>query len=133
MARVPEGAELIPNAHSGAPGVKIGNIYIMAGVPHIAARMFEALDGKLEGGRPLVTVTLGAYAPESEVADLLREIEADHAGVQIGSYPFYGGGRLGANFVLRGEDIAAVEMCARQLVERLKIMGLEAIEGGITP
>ena len=133
MARVPEGAELIPNVHSGAPGVRIENIFIMAGVPHIAARMLEALDGKLEGGRPLVSVTVGAYAPESEVADLLREIASDHPGVQVGSYPFYGGGRLGANFVLRGEDIAAVKMCAQQLGERLKVMGLDAIEGGITP
>jgi molybdenum cofactor synthesis domain-containing protein len=133
MARVPEGAELIPNAHSGAPGVKIENIYIMAGVPHIAARMLDALDGKLQGGRPLVSATIGAYAPESEVADLLREIEADHSGLQIGSYPFYGGGRLGANFVVRGEDVAAVKMCAQQLAERLKVMGLEAIEGGIIP
>ena len=133
MARVPEGAELIPNAHSGAPGVKIENIYLRAGVPHIAARMLEALDGKLEGGRPLLSVTIGAYAPESEVADMLRQVEADHPGVQVGSYPFYGGGRLGANFVLRGEDIAAVEKGARHLAERLKFMGLEAIEGGITP
>src|SRR3954452_18399094 len=68
MARVPEGAELIPNPTSGAPGVKIGNVYIMAGVPGIAAAMLEALDGKLEGGRPMVSATVGAFAPESEVA-----------------------------------------------------------------
>ena len=78
MARVPEGAELIPNPSSGAPGVKLGNVYILAGVPHIAASMLEALTGKLEGGRPMVSVTVGARAPESEVADLLRETEAAH-------------------------------------------------------
>ena len=72
MSRVPEGAELIPNRTSGAPGVRIGNIYILAGVPHIAASMLEALDGALEGGRPMVSVTVGAYAAESDVADLLR-------------------------------------------------------------
>ena len=132
MARVPEGAELIPNAHSGAPGVKIANIYIMAGVPHIAARMLEALEGKLEGGRPLVSVTLGAYAPESEVADLLREVEAAHAGVTIGSYPFYGGGRLGANFVIRGEEQGAVDTCAEDLGQRLSEAGLEPVAGGIS-
>ena len=131
MARVPEGAELIPNAHSGAPGVKIGNIFIMAGVPHIAARMLEALEGKLEGGRPLLSVTVGAYAAESEVADLLREVEADHPGVAIGSYPFYGGGRLGANFVLRGEDQAALDHCAEDLASRLNAVGLEPVLGGI--
>ena len=131
MARVPEGAELIPNPHSGAPGVRVGNIFIMAGVPHIAARMLEALDGKLEGGRPLVSLTVGAYAAESEVADLLREVEADHPGVQVGSYPFYGGGRLGANFVLRGEDERTVERCAQDLADRLNLAGLDAVPGGI--
>ena len=131
MARVPEGAELIPNAHSGAPGVRIGNIYIMAGVPHIAARMLEALDGKLEGGRPLVSVTIGAYSPESEVADLLSALEADHDGVSVGSYPFYGGGRLGANFVLRGENQIAVDAAADDLAKRLTEAGFPPVAGGI--
>src|SRR3954467_2944533 len=58
MARVPEGAELIPNPSSGAPGVKLGNVFIMAGVPYIAASMLEALSGTLEGGRPIVSVTV---------------------------------------------------------------------------
>ena len=133
MARVPEGAELIPNAHSGAPGVRIGNIFIMAGVPHIAARMLEALDGKLEGGKPLVSVTIGAYAPESEVADLLREVEDSHPGVAIGSYPFYSGGRLGANFVIRGEELSLTENCGANLAERLNIAGFEPVAGGIEP
>ena len=80
MARVPEGAELIANPSSGAPGVKWGNIYILAGVPHIAASMLEALTGKLEGGRPVVSVTVGARAPESEVAELLQRLEKANAG-----------------------------------------------------
>src|SRR6476620_4452798 len=104
MARVPEGAELIPNPSSGAPGVKMDNVYILAGVPHIAAAMIEAMTGELEGGRPLVSVTVGARAPESDVADLLRESEASHPCVAIGSYPFFKEGRYGANFVIRSED-----------------------------
>jgi molybdenum cofactor synthesis domain-containing protein len=79
MARVPEGAELIPNLSSGAPGVKMGNVYILAGVPNIAASMLAALAGKLEGGRPVVSVTVGARAAESDVADLLRETEDSNA------------------------------------------------------
>ena len=70
----------------------------MAGVPYIAASMLEALTGKLEGGRPVVSVTVGARAPESDVADLLRETEAAHPGVAIGSYPFFKEGRYGAEF-----------------------------------
>ena len=57
MARVPEGAELLENPLSGAPGIRIGNVFIMAGVPSITATMLEALTGKLEGGRPVVSMT----------------------------------------------------------------------------
>ena len=76
MARVPEGAELIENWTSGAPGIRVGNIFILAGIPHIAAMMLDALTGPLEGGRPLLSRTIGCWVPESEVADLLRETEA---------------------------------------------------------
>ena len=131
MARVPEGAELIPNRTSGAPGVKLGNIYILAGVPHIAAHMLEALDGTLDGGRPIVSVTLGAYAAESEVADLLRETEAAHSGVAIGSYPFFKDGRYGANFVMRSEDESAARRCTDELLGKLSSAGFETVEGGI--
>ena len=131
MARVPQGAELIPNPHSGAPGVKIGNIYLLAGVPHIAARMLEALDGTLEGGRPMVSVTLGAYAAESEVADVLRKAEAAHAGVAVGSYPFFRDGRYGANFVMRSEDGERAAACADDLARQLAEAGFETVPGGI--
>jgi molybdenum cofactor synthesis domain-containing protein len=131
MARVPEGAELIPNPTSGAPGVRIGNVYIMAGVPHIAASMLEALSGKLEGGRPMVSVTVGARAAESDVADLLRETEAAHPGVAIGSYPFFKDGRYGANFVIRSEDGELARVTSEDLAGRLREAGFEPVEGGI--
>ena len=131
MARVPDGAELIPNPLSGAPGVRIGNVLILAGVPTIAAHMLDALDGTLEGGRPMVSVTVGAFAAESEVADLLRETEAAHAGVAIGSYPFGKDGHYGANFVIRSEDGAAAEQCAADLGRRLADAGYDAVPGGI--
>lgn len=131
MARVPEGAELIPNPTSGPPGVRMGNIFILAGIPSVAAAMLEALDGQLEGGRPMVSVTLGAFAAESDVADLLRETEAAHAGVAIGSYPFMKDGRYGANFVMRSEDASAAEACANDLGRRLASAGFEPVTGGI--
>ena len=131
MARVPEGADLIENRESGAPGVKIGNIYMMAGVPSIAARMLEALDGRLEGGRPVLSATVGAYAPESEVADLLRDTEEAHSGVAIGSYPFFKDGRYGANFVMRSEDGELVDRTAEDLARRLSDAGIEPHFGGI--
>jgi molybdenum cofactor synthesis domain-containing protein len=131
MARVPEGAELIANATSGAPGLRIGNVHILAGVPYIAAAMLEALTGKLEGGRPVVSVTIGARAPESDVADLLRETEAANPGVSIGSYPFFKEGGYGANFVIRSEDGDLAERTGDELAERLREAGYEPVVGGI--
>ena len=131
MARVPEGAELLPNPTSGAPGVRIENVFILAGVPSIAAAMMEALEGKLEGGRPMVSATVGAYAAESEVADLLREAEAANDGVAIGSYPFFKEGRYGANFVVRSDDGNLVERTAKDLERRLSEAGIEPFAGGI--
>jgi molybdenum cofactor synthesis domain-containing protein len=131
MARVPEGAELIVNATSGAPGVKMDNVYILAGVPSIAASMLEGLTGKLEGGRPVVSVTVGARAAESDVADLLRETEAANPGVAIGSYPFFKDGRYGANFVIRSEDGELAQRTGDELASRLREAGYEPVEGGI--
>ena len=131
MARVPEGAELIRNYLSGAPGIKLGNIFILAGVPHICAGMLDALTGRLEGGRPLVSVTVGAWAAESEVAELLRQAEQSNAGVAIGSYPFFKEGRVGANFVVRSEEERLARKVAGELEEALAGAGYEPVEGGI--
>jgi molybdenum cofactor synthesis domain-containing protein len=120
MARVPAGAELIPNPTSGAPGVKMGNVFILAGVPNIAKAMLEALDGELEGGRPMVSVTVRAHAAESDVADLLKQVQDEHPGVAIGSYPFYREGNFGADFVVRSDDEELANACAEALRRRLK-------------
>ena len=131
MARVPEGAELIENNMSGAPGIRIGNLFLMAGVPHITAGMLDALSGKLEGGRPLVSVTVGAFAPESEVADILREAEQSADGISIGSYPFFKEGRVGSNFVVRSEDGEKAQAVADELAGKLADVGYEPVAGGI--
>lgn len=131
MARVPEGADLIPNRMSGAPGIRYGNLFLMAGVPHITAGMLDALTGQLEGGRPLVAVTVGAFAPESEVADLLREAERSEEGIAIGSYPFFKNGRVGANFVVRSEDEVQASRIAAKLAQDLAEAGFEPVSGGI--
>ena len=131
MARVPDGAELIENKMSGAPGIRIGNLFLMAGVPHITAGMLDALTGKLEGGRPLVSVTVGAFAPESEVADLLREAERSAEGISIGSYPFFKEGRVGSNFVVRSEDEDRAQAIADDLASALTRIGYEPVAGGI--
>lgn len=131
MARVPEGATLIQNRMSGAPGIHLENIYIMAGVPAITAGMLDALTGELEGGAPLVSVTLGAWAAESEVADLLRAVEKEHLGCAIGSYPFFREGRVGANFVSRSTEMADAQACSDAIAAGLAERGYDSTPGGI--
>lgn len=131
MARVPKGADLIENRMSGAPGIRHGNIFILAGVPHIAGMMLEALSGTLEGGRPLLSRTIGCWVAESEVADLLRMTEKAHDGCQIGSYPFFKDGRVGANFVIRSVDETALDACCTTLSGALESDGREVVQGGI--
>ena len=131
MARVPEGAELIPNRYTGAPGIRAGNIFLMAGVPQITTGMLDALSGTLEGGAMLLSETIGCWVQESEVAVLLGDTEKAHATCQIGSYPFWKDGKGGANFVIRsvdGEDLAA---CTRALADALEAMGRQVVPGGI--
>ena len=131
MARVPEGAELIENRVSGAPGIRIANIFIMAGVPHITAGMLDALTGTLEGGRPVVSKSIGGWVAESEVADTLRAAEKAHKGVAIGSYPYFREGRVGANFVVRSPDEALVDRCLADLTRALEDAGYAITAGGI--
>ena len=130
MARVPQGAELIPNSMSGAPGIRAGNIYLMAGVPGIAARMLEALTGKLEGGAPLLSETIGCWVAESEVAEILREVEAAHD-CQIGSYPFFREGKVGANFVLRSTSRDELGSALDSLCDALATAGHDFTPGEI--
>lgn len=131
MARVPAGAELIPNRYTGAPGIKYDNLFIMAGVPQITAGMLEALTGTLEGGAPLIAQTVGCWIAESEVANLLRDTEKAYAGCQIGSYPFWREGRGGANFVIRSVDAEELARCVQALVDGLEAMDRPAFVGGV--
>ena len=131
MARVPDGATLIENRMSGAPGIRHGNVFIMAGVPHITAMMLDALSGTLPGGKPLLSETVGCWVAESEVAELLRATEKAHAGCQIGSYPFFRDGKVGANFVVRSTEQASLDACIAALAAGLEESGRDTITGGI--
>jgi molybdenum cofactor synthesis domain-containing protein len=131
MARVPEGAALIPNKMSGAPGIRIGNLFMMAGVPAITAQMLDALTGTLQGGAPLLSETVGGWVQESHVAQILRDVEKAHPQCQVGSYPFFREGRTGANFVIRSTDPVELESCVDALTAALSEPGKEVIRGGV--
>jgi len=129
MARVPEGAELIENPRTGAPGIRVGNIFMLAGVPAIMQTMLDALEGQLEGGKPMLSQAVGAWTHESAVADLLRETEKAWDGLAVGSYPFWREGRAGANFVMRHEDAAVLARAVADLRERLAVQGIATQDG----
>ncbi len=131
MARVPEGADLITNPETGAPGIRIGRLFILAGVPKITQGMLRGLDGSLAGGLPVKSRAVGAWVAESVVADLLSTVQNNHDGVQVGSYPFWRNGKGGANFVLRSVDDVELESAVAALMQGLAEMGVTAREGEI--
>lgn len=123
MARIPDGASLIDNPVSRAPGFTLGNVHVMAGVPAVFEAMVAGLLPRLTGGVPLRSLTLRIALPEGELAGILREVDAAHPAVAIGCYPFSFGGRLGANVVLRAEDAAALEAAGADLCDRPQLAG----------
>lgn len=129
MARVPEGADIIENKGSAAPGVRVGNVFILAGIPTVMRAMLDSLDGILEGGETVLSRTVGAHVAESEVAELLRSVEAAHVGVQVGSYPFWRQGKIGANFVVRATEAALMDATCEAILTGLRAMGVEPVDG----
>jgi molybdopterin-biosynthesis enzyme MoeA-like protein len=93
--------------------------------------MLDALTGTLEGGAPLLSETIGCWTAESEVADILREVEQGHENCAIGSYPFFREGRVGANFVIRSTDRETLESCVDTLCDALGTAGHDFTPGGI--
>ncbi len=129
MARTPAGASLIENPRTKAPGIRVDNIFIMAGVPMITQGMLAALDGQLEGGAPVLSRTVAAWTQESKVADVLKQAERGNPGVQIGSYPFWREGKTGANFVIRSTSTAQLAVVAEQLMAGLTQIGITPVDG----
>ena len=109
MARIPEGARLIDNPVSGAPGFSVENCHVMAGVPNIFQAMVAGLLPRLTGGAPLLTRSWQMMVPEASIADQLGALAAAHPGLSFGSYPFVTEGRYGTNLVVRATDAVALE------------------------
>ena len=106
MARIPEGADLIVNSVSAAPGFRIGNVHVMAGVPIIMRAMLEALTATLKGGKKVMSVTVKAAVGEGTVGGPLGELQAQYPDVKMGSYPQMGKDRVMTELVLRSSDAA---------------------------
>jgi molybdenum cofactor synthesis domain-containing protein len=104
MARIPDGAQLIENPVSAAPGFSIGNCHVMAGVPNIFQAMVASVLPTLNGGKPLVTHSWRVMAPEASLAEGLAHIAKALPDLSFGSYPFVTDGVYGTNLVVRGTD-----------------------------
>lgn len=105
MARIPDGASLIKNPVSQAPGFQTRNVFTLAGVPSIMRGMLQDIAHRIEGGAEVYSVTVSASGiGEGDAAAPLAEIERAHPGVSIGSYPFFNAELRGVNFVARSTD-----------------------------
>ena len=115
MARIPDGAELIDNPVSGAPGFRLDNVYVMAGVPKIFKAMLDGVLAGLASGKPVESVQLRVERPEGEVAAPLGNFSAAHQDVAIGCYPFIENGNPGCTVVMRGQDKLHLDQLLPQL------------------
>jgi molybdenum cofactor synthesis domain-containing protein len=117
MAMIPQGARLIDNPISHAPGFRIDNVFVMAGIPSIAQAMFAAIEHELKGGDPILSESVDLYRREGDIAAPLDAIARRYADVEIGSYPFSRDGRFGASIVVRGTDRARLAAAIAEISE----------------
>jgi len=123
MAAVPEGAALIDNPVSGAPGFKMENVYVLAGVPRIMQGMLEGFLDGLAGGDPMLSNTITCDLFESQVAKDLGTLQSGYPDVSIGSYPQYRGGILGLSLVLRTTDAALLASATADVIALIENLG----------
>lgn len=119
MAYIPEGAGLIENPVSSAPGFILGNVYVMAGVPKIMQSMLNNIIPTLEGGDIIHSRQIVLNRPESAIARFLAKTEEDFAGVDVGSYPKYAEGRPEVTVVLRSTNEIMLEAAYQSLLKTL--------------
>lgn len=115
MARIPEGATLIDNPISAAPGFSLGNVHVMAGVPAIFQAMLAALLPRLAGGTPVLSQTLTVMRGEGVVAAPLAALADEFSDLSFGSYPFTRDGAYGTNLVVRGKDARRLDQAMLRL------------------
>ena len=123
MAEIPRGATLIDNPVSTAPGFRIGNVHVMAGVPRIMQAMFEGIAHTLVGGKPALSRSVSCTLGEGILAKGLGEIQNRHPDFDIGSYPYYRIGGFGVSLVARGTDAAELDAIAEEIAQMIRSLG----------
>ena len=117
MARIPETASLIDNPVSAAPGFRIGNVHVMAGVPNIMQAMLDGIISSLKHGPAILSKSVSGFVPESIIADELRAVAQKFPELDIGSYPWVRSTRFGTALVVRGTDKVLVEKATVAIYE----------------
>jgi molybdenum cofactor synthesis domain-containing protein len=125
MARIPRGAELVDNPVSNAPGFRLDNVFVLAGIPSIARAMFASAIPMLVPSAPILSASVDAFLREGDFADALTEIQSKYPTVEIGSYPFNRDGRLGATLVARGTDRALLARAVAEIAAAITALGGE--------
>ena len=125
MATFPEGAELVHNPVSAAPGYRIGNVFVFAGVPQIMQAMFEGAKHQLLGGAPMRARAVSVMLGEGAIAEDLGKLQARYPDIDIGSYPAMRQRRFGVSVVLRGTDVAKLDQALAELKKMLIALGGE--------
>ena len=127
MARTPKGARLILNKVSGAPGIVIENVFVMAGVPRIFQAMLETIADEIKGGAQILSKAVtGKSLPESVIADDIARIESEIAEVQLGSYPI-DGDEKGVTIIARSLDETAVKKAIDAVGNVMRAHGIEPV------
>jgi molybdenum cofactor synthesis domain-containing protein len=122
MADLPEGSEPIETRVTSAPGFRIENVYVLAGVPSIAQAMFDSVAPSLAHGAPIVSRYVEAHMGEGDLADTLTEIQNAFPAVDLGSYPFFRTGRVGLSVVVKGTDVDAIDGAIEQVVKAVEAL-----------
>jgi nicotinamide-nucleotide amidase len=128
QAMLPEGAELIDNPVSRAPGFRMENVYVLAGVPEIMRAMFDGVKSTLEGGKKMLSRAVNSGVAEGILAEGLGEIQARYPDLEIGSYPYFRRGAYGTSLVLRGVDPVRLGAGFEEVVALVREHGGEPVE-----
>jgi len=129
MAKIPEGASLIYNPSSGAPGFIVDNVYCLPGVPSILKSMLGGLNNKIIGGKKILSKTINLETVESEISLSLEKVQNKFKNAEIGSYPFFKQGKIGVSIVIRSTEKNLIKKCRNEIKNFIKKKILKLLKG----
>ena len=129
MAMVPEGAVLLPNPISRAPGFQIDNVFVLPGVPSIMQGIFEQLRHRLVGGIKMLSRSISCHLAEGTLAKDLGALQLRYPDLEIGSYPYFRRGDFGVTLVLRGTEKVRLAAAVEELNALIRTLGGDPQEG----